>query len=343
LLETFIELYPKEERPDIEGRLHSREETNFRSSVFELALYAILIKLGAMVEVHPRLDNGKSFRPDFKVTFQAGSVIYLEAVLASESSEYTPAGQRRANKVLEALNSEPHHSFRIAIQLHGEPSRQPSSNTLIREIHTWLDSLNPDNSESEAKWIHAKDGWHVRFQAIPILPEKRGTAKSLILSSARGARAINHSNGIRNAIVNKARKYGRLPAPLVVAVNSDSFDLDGFEVMNSLYGGLSYNFVQDRPDIKSGFSRERNGAWIGAKGPRYRNVIGTWIFKDLHAYSLSTCAHRHYINPYSETAIPAALMSVPTAVAVDKDTSFREGMGLKDLLNLGDDWPSPNS
>jgi hypothetical protein len=338
-LEEMVDHYPETERNDIVGRICSDMDFHFRSSVFELVLYSALMRMGATVEPHPDLGNGRSSRPDFRVAFKSGAVIYLEAVSASENSGLTLAGQRRANSVLEALKSKPHHSFSVAIQVYGEPSIQPSSRSLIRDVHAWLDSLDPVNNNRDAEWVYQKDGWHLGFKAIPMPSECRGRVCSLFLS--RGSvRTVNRSKSIKNAILEKANKYRPLSAPLVVAVNSDSFDLSRFEVMNALYGDLAYCFDQDRPNIEPWNLRLRNGAWNGAKGPQYCDVVGAWIFKDLHAHSFSTCAHRLYVNPYAEATIPIELQKLPKAVAVDKEMYFSEGTELKSLLQLGSEWPS---
>jgi hypothetical protein len=336
-IEGLIGLYPESERNDIVGRIRSREDDNFRSSVFELALHAVLVRLGAAVEIHPPLGNGNPSRPDFKATFKNGSIIYLEAVLASESSEYTPAGQRRVNNVLENLNTKPHKSFGVIALMHGEPSIQPRSRHLIKKIHDWLDSLDPDNAEAEEELTHDEDGWHVTFQAIPIPSGKRGTAKSLISSSGNGFGSFDRSNGIRDAIVKKANKYGQLQAPLIVAVNSDCSSLDSNEEANALYGELSYNFIPDRPDVRPRHSRLGNGVWIGARGTRYSNLAGTWIFKDLNAFSMPSCAHRLYVNPFAGNAIPEELMLAPRATLLDRRIVFTEGMKLGDFLGFCDE------
>ena len=145
---------------------------------------------------------------------------------------------------------------------------------------------------------------------------------------------------IRDAIVSKANKYGKLGAPLIVAINCNCFTLDEHEELNALFGGLRYNFIQDRPDVKAWLSRARDGAWNGRNGPRYKGVSAAWIFRDLQMYSLSIAEYVLYINPWSRHCLPSSLLELSNYRIDGKDGRLYPGLSIKSMLGLGDDWPS---
>jgi hypothetical protein len=343
LIHELVAKYPASDRADVVGRLKSSDESDFRSALFEIVLYRVLDSFCNEIIIHPPLENG--YKPDFGMLFDDGSKIYVEAVLASERNGLTPSGQRLIETTLDYLNAHPHHSFLLAVKSSGEPSAQPSAKSLRTRIHSWLNSLNPDTDRADAKLRCAFDveGWSLNCRAIPLKPEQRGSYPRLLLSKGNGANWVNRSDSIRDAIVSKANKYGKLDAPLIVAVNCNCFTLDEHEELNALYGGLRFNYIQDRPDVQAWLSRASDGAWNGRNGPRYKGVSAAWIFRDLHFHSLSIVEYVLYINPWSRYCIPSSLLEL-NHYRIDGEVGrFYPGLSTRSLLGLGDDWPSRKS
>lgn len=343
LINELVDEYPASDKADVIGRLKSSDESDFRSALFEIVLYRFLCSFSDEVAVHPPLENG--FKPDFGMLFDDGSKIYVEAVLASERNGLTPSGQRLIETTLDSLNAHAHHSFLLAIESSGEPSAQPSAKDLKSRIHSWLDSLNPDaeNADEELRSMFDIEGWSLRCRAIPLKPEQRGSSPRLLLSKGNGAKWVNRSDSIRDAIVSKANKYGKLDAPLIVAVNCNCFTLDEHEELNALFGVLRFNFTQNRPDLRAWLSRASDGAWNGRNGPRYKGVSAAWIFRDLHIYSLSIAEYVLYINPWSRHCLPSSLLELSNYRIDGENGRLYPGLSTKSMLGLGDDWPSKKS
>jgi hypothetical protein len=343
LINDLVANYPASDKADVVGRLKSADESDFRSALFETVLYRILCGFSDEVTVHPTLENG--LKPDFGMVFKDGSKIYVEAVLASERNGLTPSGQRLIETTLDYLNEYAHHSFLLAVESSGEPSAQPSAKNLKDRIHSWLSSLNPDAecADEDFSYVFDVEGWSLSCRAIPLKPEHRGSSPRLLLSKGNGAKWVNRSDSIRDAIVSKANKYGKLDVPLVVAVNCNCLSLDEHEELNALFGNLRYNYIQDRPDVKAWLSRERDGAWSGRNGPRYKGVSAAWIFRDLQIYSLSIAQYVLYINPWSRHCFPRALLELSHYRIDGEDRKFFPGLSTKTMLGLGDDWPSEKS
>ncbi len=53
-LESLVGEYPQEERAELVARLKCGNDTHFKSAVFELALYAFLVRLGYTLSPPPR-------------------------------------------------------------------------------------------------------------------------------------------------------------------------------------------------------------------------------------------------------------------------------------------------
>jgi hypothetical protein len=340
LIERLLECYPADGRPDIVGRIRSREDSNFRSALFELTVFSSLKYLGAAVQLHPLPGNGKSGRPDFKATFANGSSVYIEATSSAERNGRTERGQRIIETTLEALNSRPHHTFCLDVESSGEPSSQPSAKDLRKKIHSWLDTLDPDipRSRERSTTSFLLNGWNLTCKAIPLHPERRGSSPSFLRSRMSAAYWTNRSRAIKDAIVSKANKYGPLDAPLIIALNCHCFSVQTNEELDALYGDIQLRYYRDMPSLGSWQDRASNGVWAGASSPAYTGVTGAWIFRDLHLYSLSSAVHNLYINPWARHEIPTEMKQLPSCQVTSNHERESPGVSLHSILGLGDEW-----
>mgnify|MGYP003575525459 FL=1 len=347
-LESLVGEYPQEERAELVARLKCGNDTHFKSAVFELALYAFLVRLGYTLSPHPELPSGSKARPDFHVTTPAGEEFYLEAVLASIRDESVPAAEAMIGSTLDALGKASHPNFMVLVEYHGTPDTQPSGNKLLAATFKWLNSLDPDSVRAEAEsrglgstptheWTH--EGWQVRLRAYPLKPEARGKSRTLVGMLDGGAGLIDQWSPIRDAIKFKGAKYGDLDKPLLVAVNFGSFHLDKIDEMDALYGREQYVLDTRDPEEEARITRASNGAWIGPSGPRARRVSGAWIFNDLTVYSLSSRHHTIYLNPWATHPLPEALKAMPHAIVSEDRLQRYDGFSLAEVLGLPTCWP----
>ena len=145
---------------------------------------------------------------------------------------------------------------------------------------------------------------------------------------------------IRDAVVGKARKYGDLDVPLVVAVNVRSHSLGAIDEMQALFGQERFVFDRDNLDAEPGMERASNGAWMGRTGPRARRCSGAWLFHDVTPYTVSRRKHTLYANPWSHLPLPdPLLMSVPRVQVVDNRIQRTDGEVMGAVLGLAEQWP----
>jgi hypothetical protein len=187
LIENFVSHYPKKEVEELIARIRSGNDTHFKSATFELFLHQALIKKGFKLSPHPSLPNGNGSRPDFLVKIPNEQEFYLEAVLATENKEVDPGGETRKGVVLDYLSANPHKNFMVEIEDEFYPVSQPSGKKLLKKLHSWLDSLDPDtiqqkidsegfDSISPLIWNH--ENWTIIFKPIPLKLEKRPSVYS---------------------------------------------------------------------------------------------------------------------------------------------------------------------
>jgi hypothetical protein len=345
-IESCIVKYPKSDVQELISRLRSGDNVHFKSASFELFIHEALIRQGFEVTTHPELLNGSTNKPDFFVKDKSGEAFYLEAVLASENNELDRGGESRKGVVFDALSVSPHQNFMILIDDDGAPNTPPSSKKLIKEIHTWLDSLNPDEISEKIQnegidsivplnWRH--DNWDLQIRPFPLKPERRGKSTNLIGISGIGAGWLDSWTPIRDAVKYKGRKYGVLDKPLVVAVNLDSFHIDRVDEMQALFG--QEEFLLQGGGKEPIMQRAPNGAWYGKAGPQYTRVSAVWIFSNLHASSLSSRKSTIYLNPWANIQIPGSLKCFTYASALNGQMCWNEGLSFRDVFELHDNWP----
>ncbi|MCB1215005.1 MAG: hypothetical protein KDK66_05955, partial [Deltaproteobacteria bacterium] len=297
--------------------------------------------------IHPKTLNAKSSKPDFLVAGNQGEEFYLEAVLATKTTKPSKGNPFIKGTLFDKLNEHPHKNFMVAIYEEGSPVKQPSGKRLVKDIHDWLDSLNPDEIQAQIEskglksispftWSH--ENWNLEIFPIPLIPNRRGQVTRLISIPGIEAGWVDKWSPIKKAIKSKGKKYGKLDKPLLIAINLDSFLLDRIDEMQALYGQEQYIFKSGSSDEPI-MQRAPNGAWYGKSGPQYTRVSGAWIFNDLDAISLAKRKNTIYFNPWAEIPLPKSLRRFPHSISQGDKMQWVEGITLKEIFGLYEGWP----
>ncbi|MDR6890386.1 MULTISPECIES: hypothetical protein [Variovorax] len=336
------------ERAELIARLSSGDARHFASATFELLLHEYLKRLGFQLTPHPELPNGRATRPDFLVTCPDGQSMYLEAVCASDDTGRDIAAEARKAVALQMLDSAAHSDFMVSIESEGDPTTQPSGRRLAGEVIRWLNTLDPDalleraardghEALPEMTWQHEE--WRVRVRPVPVRPEARGRPRRLIGARSFGAGWIDGWTPIRDAVLSKARRYGELDLPLVVAVNVDSFRLDPIDEAQALFGQEQLVVAVGGERTEPRLERARNGAWRGPSGPRGRQCSGAWLFDNLSPYTLAWRRQKLYLNPWAHRSVPDAFLLMPHAAVVDDRIESIDGRSFREVFGLPEQWP----
>lgn len=341
--------YPVAEREELASRIRSGDDVAFRSGLFELFLHEYLLRKGCLLEPHPLLPNGSLKRPDFLVTAPDGCRFYLEAVSAADRDDRNQAGKKMIATTLQYLSDATHPNFFVKVSSAGYPRTQPSGRRLVTEVLAWLNTLDADNviATSEAKdfdrlpameWDH--EDLILTISAIPCRPDARGNQRRLIGAQSYGARWVDGWSPIRDAVITKARRYGELDLPLVVAVNVETFRLDVIDETQALFGQEQIIFDMGNTNDELHMERAANGAWMGAGGPRSKRCSGAWLFHDVTPYTVSRRTHTLYVNPWAQHQLHESLLAaVPSSVLVEGELQWTAKERMGTVLGLPEEWP----
>lgn len=324
-LQRYFELYPTNHQHELIRRIQSRDIVQYKSAIFELLLHETLRRLGFTVTVHPTLSNSTK-SPDFLVESSSGQKFYLEATLGQEASEQDSAIEQEKNKLFDYINTslEEVNDFRLGVCIIKSANTSPPKKAIAKDIKNEIEKLSKQRAEDFTwRWGKTDGGWLIEFKVKKI----SGDAANIIsYVYPYIAEKVSPEQAISKAVRRKAKKYGALPYPLIVAVNVDSPMLDKSSEMEGLFGKEQY-VVNSKGDfelaerISTGKDR---GAWIGAGEPENTRVTAVWIFHNLDVWELKN-NHTLYVNPFSQSVLDLrGLESIPTARPSENKTGHME-------------------
>jgi hypothetical protein len=346
LLETWFREVPMNEQLDLQQRFRSRMERQHRSALFELFLHHFLLRCGFQVEFHPDVP-GTPRHPDFLVSREGQELFYLEAIAVS-NSEREEAETNLMNQVYDLLNALASPDFYLGMRLEGAPETQPLGARLRGELGHWLATLDRQAIQQAYleeryddvptyEWEH--DGWRIIFEPMPKGDAAREdtSVRPLAMAMPMQARQLRLDEALKDAVAKKDR-YGRLPLPLVVAVQViDEFRIDRIAVMDGLFGPEAIGFDaqgQERP------GRVPDGAWVSPAGPRHRSISVVMAWSTLDPWTFTSIEPIVTHNPYASIPLPTDTLPVAQHV-VDRQRDLlvqQEGLPMEQLLGLARDW-----
>lgn len=346
-LGSWFERFPIEVRDDLRGRFRGDDHAHLGAFI-ELLIHEVLMRLDCTLEVHPEISDKKS-RPDFLAHHRDCS-FYVEAtVIDPSTSPFAPNSLEE--DVVAKINELPSTHFCINMKVVGKLSRALSRNQVVPPFAKLLAAHNPDEVQ---RLIHEKGQiatpseiikcgtWSLEGQLLPIAPEKRGYNKSrrLVIGPAR-TEMVDSSTPVHRAVRKKARKYGRLDAPLVVATNVCDPFFDKTDEVEVLFGKEQITYFEERPDLPTKLVRKPDGVWIqGGSKPRYTRLAAVWMFRDIAPWNLGA-RNCLYANPFiGDMELPEILYRFPHARAHEErigDLQYFEGENIGQLLSVGED------
>lgn len=355
VLGDWFSSYPLEGQSDLYGRFRSDNNVQHRGAFFELLLHGLLIRLGCNVQLHPELGKSNERRPDFLVDSPICGKFFVEAVLATDESDKEATARARMNQVYDALNRMNSPDFFIGMELTGEPVTPPSAKGIRSFLEENLARLNPDEVAALLKdedfsvlprWRYEHDGWTIDFFPVPKSPNARG--KSGIRPVGlhfSGIEFVDSKGSIRQAILTKAGSYGNLDHPYVIAVNALGEHVDEIDVREALFGTEQWTIQtsssSEPADPK--MTRQPDGVWTSASGPRYTRVSAVLVTKRLLPWNIPRVDARLYHNPWAQQRCTCELTRLPQAVPENNRMTLLEGTSLGALLGLSPEWPESSA
>ena len=309
--------YPDSGRKDLAARFRSNDETQHLGAFFELYLHELLLRLGMGPQIHPTLGNGGSTHPDFILTPDAPTQpILLEATVAGASAEEA-AEEARISQVYDLLNKLHSPNFFLDIRSCGAPTSQPPVKGLKSALERWLGGLNPDRLLEAYKergpeglpvleWNH--EDWRLVFRPLPKSKDLRGKPGIRpIGAQMREPKFVASEVAIRNAVMRKATRYGKLDQPYMLAINCLDLSAEETDVFNALLGGECMDVVisAERETICNE-TRQPTGAFHGPEGPRNTRVSAVLVFLQLNPWSMHAAEPFLIHNPHAKRPLDPA-------------------------------------
>jgi hypothetical protein len=307
--------------------------------------------MGFHIEIHPAIP-GQPTHPEFLVSKDGKPSFFLEATLASGPIEER-AADKRENAVYETIDKMNSPNFFIGVKVHGSPDSPPPGRKWRVFLEEWVSKLDPDAIVEKEKSDGLDglpsitlnhDGWNVTFQAIPKSPKARGKQGIRPIGIRFfGFQECKEDEWIRNAIKEKATKYGKLDLPYLIAINVLSiFINDDYMVMDALFGDEGVTFCRlptGGSDHK--LTRASNGAFRGLHGPRHTRVGGVIICNYLLWGNIPKINPVLWHNPLASFPFNQDLWALPQYVPNPDKTRIERKPGEKaaDLFGLPADWP----
>jgi hypothetical protein len=356
LIERWYADFPSAGKTDIRGRLRSGRQTDFLSSFFELYLCQLSRALGFSVEIYPEMSHhARKSHPDFILSHAGEPALYVEATLAQEPQS-TVAARRRQAELEDAINQVKCPDFWLLLDTSGTATENIPVAKARKKLQRWLEELNVEQVSRDVEimgdvalptFSDSYGGLKITITANPKGPDIRGSLDIPPLGMVAPDELLEWEtrDDIRQAVLRKAKRYGDLKLPYIIAINviNDLMDFD--DILDGLFG---------RPTVEirrgpQGASHRRlvrapDGAWRGKKEPRNEIVSGVLITHNLIPTTIGIETPLLIHNPWAHKPISSTLWALPqkTVDLVTGKIVSHQGSQGRDILGIPAPWPIPD-
>lgn len=341
IIDEYYPLFPDDDG-NLMKRLRSKSERDRQSAEFELLLYAMFRRSGCSLNAHPCVPYSAE-RPDFLVTTPDGTTFLLEATVVTGKSDQREKDEARVAPLIASLGALRRDGFHLDFGVDGTPAKTIGTKAIVAQVKSWFDSLDLEAVRQRRRYLKKHSERYPRLRLRrprkdepewrePDPPSSPAEEVSLCIPlddecwlfasvspederqmsfSLSGIFWLDHPQKIRDKISKKARKYGNLDKPLLVAVSmlrhSGSSLLDvGAEFSEEILGYRDMNF--------DGAGDLVDGAYVsGVLGPNTnRKVSGVLVFTNFQSKTMDESFVCWVINPWARlplVRLPIALSS----------------------------------
>jgi hypothetical protein len=340
LVDAWLGRYPGAQRDGLVARFRSAIDDQHRSAFFELFLHELVLTRGhKVIDIEPPLAHTTK-SPDFLVECgQHGLRFYLEGVIATGRSQAEIAAQARLNQALSAIDktSSPAHFLDLSVS--GMPTAPVSINKMKNALERWIATLPVgDAVKGHAPFVYNEHGMRINLRAFP--RHNRERAGRAIGVRHYPAQNVKTDDDIRAALEKKAKRYGALDHPYVVAV--DAFGLFHHEedALDALLG-TPYVAMRQRHDgsTEADERRKPDGIWNGQQGPRRQGLSAVLSTEQVDPWNFGSRRARLIRNPWAGTPLPPVDLGVDELNPVNDGFCRVEGATMSSLFDLPARWP----
>ncbi len=349
MVEEWFGSYPESGKTDLRARFRSPIDTQHQSTFWELYLYELFSGFGFTLEPHPEIENSAN-HPDFLVKEGEVPKFYLEATVAGLRSAKDAGAEARLADVFDLVNKMQVPEWFLHVQHRGLPDTPPSVKELRKRLEAWLITLDSTTIDATLKagewknlprfkWQH--EGLTLFIRPSPKSPQSAARSDSRPIGITMGeAHFIAADKDIKRAVEAKAKRYGMLPLPLLVAVNVLSGHCDDIDI--ALFGSEKFvvSFKSDGTYTQApGTTPE--GVWFGKGGTRNATVSAVLIGNEINMYSSGSTTPLLIHNPYPSHQLNLHSYPLPESVLNEASRMMqrKDGECAKEFLRLPEPWP----
>ncbi len=342
--------YPASEQAELATRLLSVNDQDHQAAFFELMLHELFLRDGWTAEVHPTIP-GTTRNPDFKFTKNGQSVI-VEAKVVMGRSDQESAAIRRLNAMMDTINRRASADrFFLSITTRGLPERDIRGRQLATDLQRWLNGLDYDEALRKAnlgnpeQYDFSDGNFHVIFEAIPRNRERAQETDRVI-----GIRSHGHNGGwmqsgesLRGAVEEKARAYGQMNMPYVIAVNVwEFFGHTASDSLEALYGSEQTQVTRyGNGGTEIAEVRARDGCFGTPDNHRKTNVSGVLTVNNASPWALANRKVVYTPHVWSDFPLGSPIGGT-TDISFNAEQdgfTIQNGRTAAELLGLPENWP----
>jgi hypothetical protein len=342
-LERWLDNYPTAHREE----LVSRFPDEFYSPFFELLLHELLIRQGCKVTVHPDIGT-RGKHPDFSIRPPGTArTVILEATLCFDDPEEDSTSRRMA-PVYDAINGVGFSFCALLVSqvTFKSPDSQPSSRRIKAFLDRELSNLDPETllrtvtQATDMPCLHFEDDCVViDFEIVPRKREawERTDLRAIGMHPTR-VRWGDGKESLRKTLSAKAKYYGQVGEPFIIAVNTLSpWGSRETEWSEALFGTREEYVPAGTDSLCVRYLND--GFWGNAEAPKYKRVSAV-IFGCALPYNVPRICLVLFRNPWAAHPLPEEFWRLPVVdVSNGKVIKENEGIRVGDILRLSSDWP----
>ena len=342
VLNQWFEKYPVEEKKE----LKSRFKKSFSSAFYELFIFSLFKYQGFEIIIHPEIPNS-SKRPDFLLK-KENIEFYLEAKEAKNKTFKEEAEEKRKNQIYDTLNKLESPNFFLRIEeLISKTERQPSVRKIIPIIENELKKICPDKVtedilnlgyDSSPRIFFDDEDLKLTISLIPKDPKNRNTGGRPIGAYHMGIHWGGAEDSIKNSFSKKAKRYGKLEKPYIICINATGSKFSGeYDVDNAVWGKLGISWSTDPNNKDEKLVRQRDGIFMGEKGPIFQNVSGVFI-TNIMEFSIHVSNYWLIKHPFSNNELDFNIFKLAFQCVENGNIIYNEGETIGEILNINANW-----
>lgn len=334
-LEEWFADYPDKEKAEFKRNL----QNDFDAAHYELFLFALFVKNGFIVELHPIMPNS-SKRPDLlirKGEFEA----YVEARVVHEVSVDETKIRNIKKRIYDKINEL--KSDYYVVTIHDLKILNMANPPSTKAINLFIqDVLAKTNYESDLITISQRHStcpyYTLESKAVKLvislfpkaIPGSNTGPLIGIYADEGKAQMVNPAKALTKALDEKAKRYGQPDKPFIIAINAMSSWVTYEEDYTiALFGSDSIKFDSTNKIYLS--AKGSNGFFINERGHTHSRVSGV-LFTKAYNSSVAGSTLIFYHNPNASRHIEPAFLNITQKHLIEEKLHTIEGAATTSLF-----------